>query len=77
MKKLLMGKLKDLFNTTKYRRRVNKFENNYYSVLEEVNTYKDKIISLQNDKIALLEGYNKLKTELKQLKKETRNNEKR
>ena len=77
MKKLLMGKLKDLFNATKYRRRANKFENNYYSVLEEINTYKDRIISLQNDKIALLEGYSKLKTELKQLKKETRNNEKR
>lgn len=77
MKKLLMGKLKDLFNATKYRMRANKFENNYYSVLEEINTYKDRIISLQNDKIALLEGYSKLKTELKQLKKETRNNEKR
>lgn len=71
-------KIKDLFNTIKYKRKANKFENNYKSVLEEINPLKDKIIALQEDKIALLEKYNATKKELKEYKKNEENkNEKR
>ena len=49
-------KIKDLFNTIKYKKKANKFENNYKSVLEEINPLKDEIIALQRDKIALLES---------------------
>ena len=66
-------KIIDLFNTIKYKRRSNKFENNYKSVLEEINPLKDEIIALQRDKIALLESNILLKKELKEFKK----NEKR
>ena len=67
-------KITDLFNTIKYKKKANKFENNYKSVLEEINPLKDEIISLQSDKIALLESNILLKKELKELKKK---NEKR
>lgn len=66
-------KITDLFNTIKYKKKANKFENNYKSVLEEINPLKDEIISLQRDKIALLESNILLKKELKEFKK----NEKR
>lgn len=67
-------KITDLFNTIKYKKKANKFENNYKSLLEEINPLKDEIISLQSDKIALLESNILLKKELKELKKK---NEKR
>ena len=67
-------KITDLFNTIKYKKKANKFENNYKSVLEEINPLKDEIIALQSDKIALLESNILLKKELKELKKK---NEKR
>lgn len=67
-------KITDLFNTIKYKKKANKFENNYKSVLEEINPLKDEIIALQRDKIALLESNILLKKELKELKKK---NEKR
>ena len=66
-------KITDLFNAIKYKRRSNKFENNYKSVLEEINPLKDEIIALQRDKIALLESNILLKKELMEFKK----NEKR
>lgn len=66
-------KIKDLFNTIKYKKKANKFENNYKSALEEINPLKDEIIALQRDKIALLESNILLKKELKEFKK----NEKR
>lgn len=66
-------KITDLFNTIKYKKKANKFENNYKSVLEEINPLKDEIIALQRDKIALLESNILLKKELKEFKK----NEKR
>ena len=56
-----------------YKKKENKFENNYKSVLEEINPLKDEIIALQRDKIALLESNILLKKELKEFKK----NEKR
>ena len=70
---MVVKKIKDLFNTIKYKKKANKFENNYKSVLEEINPLKDEIIALQRDKIALLESNILLKKELKELKK----NEKR
>lgn len=66
-------KITDLFNTIKYKKKANKFENNYKSLLEEINPLKDEIIALQRDKIALLESNILLKKELKEFKK----NEKR
>lgn len=66
-------KITDLFNTIKYKKKANKFENNYKSVLEEINPLKDEIIALQRDKIVLLESNILLKKELKEFKK----NEKR
>ena len=66
-------KIKDLFNTIKYKKKANKFENNYKSALEEINPLKDEIIALQRDKIVLLESNILLKKELKEFKK----NEKR
>ena len=66
-------KITNLFNTIKYKKKANKFENNYKSVLEEINPLKDEIIALQRDKIALLESNILLKKELKEFKK----NEKR
>lgn len=62
-------KVKDLFNTIKYKRKANRMENNYRSALEEIVPLKDEIIQLQKDKIALLEKYNATKKELKELKK--------
>ena len=66
-------KITDLFNTIKYKRKYNRIENNYKSLLEEINPLKDEIIALQRDKIVLLENNILLKKELKEFKK----NEKR
>ena len=65
---MVVKKIKDLINTNKYKRKANKFENNYKSALEEIVPLKDKIIELQQDKIALIEKYNVTKKELKELK---------
>jgi hypothetical protein len=74
----MKNKIKDLFNTAKYKRRYNKMENNYKSVLEEIVPLKDEIIELQKDKITLLEKYNITNKELKELKKkEEKKHEKR
>ncbi len=71
--------LKDLINTTKYKRKANKYKNNYQSALEEIDPLKDEIIQLQKDKITLLELNDKYKDELKELKKkeETKNAKKK
>ena len=71
--------LKDLINTTKYKRKANKYKNNYQSALEEIDPLKDEIIQLQKDKITLLELNDKYKNELKELKKkeETKNAKKK
>ena len=69
----MKNRIKDLFNTIKYKRKYNRIENNYKSLLEEINPLKDEIIALQRDKIALLESNILLKKELKDFKK----NEKR
>ena len=71
--------LKDLINTTKYKRKANKYKNNYQSALEEIVPLKDEIIQLQKDKITLLELNDKYKDELKELKKkeETKNAKKK
>ena len=66
---MVVKKIKDLINTNKYKRKANKFENNYKSALEEINPLKDKIIELQQEKIALIENYNVIKKELKELKR--------
>ena len=66
---MVAKKIKDLINTKKYQRKANKFENNYRSALEEIVPLKDKIIELQQDKIALIEKYNVTKKELKELKR--------
>ena len=66
---MVAKKIKDLINTNKYKRKANKFENNYKSALEEIVPLKDKIIELQQDKIALIEKYNLTKKEVKELKK--------
>ena len=65
----IKSKIKDLFNTVKYKRKANKMENNYKSALEEIDPLKTQIIELQRDKIALLERYNSTKKELKELKR--------
>lgn len=69
----MKNRIKDLFNTIKYKRKYNRIENNYKSLLEEINPLKDEIIALQRDKIVLLESNILLKKELKEFKK----NEKR
>lgn len=66
---MVAKKIKDLINTKKYKRKANRFENNYKSALEEIVPLKDKIIELQQDKIALIEKYNVTKKELKELKR--------
>lgn len=74
----MKNKIKDLLSVIKYKRKANKFENNYKSVLEEINPLKDEIIALQKDKIALLEKYNVTKKELQEYKKSgIKKNEKR
>lgn len=66
-------KIKDLFNTIKYKRKANKMENNYKSVLEEINPLKDEIIRLQKDKIVLLERCNELNDKLIEKKGDDQN----
>lgn len=65
----MKNKIKDLFNVKKYKIKFNKAENNYRATLEIIDPLKDEIISLQRDKIALLERYNATSKELKELKK--------
>ena len=69
----MKNRIKDLFNTIKYKRKYNRIENNYKSLLEEIHPLNDEIIALQRDKIVLLESNILLKKELKEFKK----NEKR
>lgn len=51
----MKNKIKDLFNATKYKRKLNKMKNNYEEALESKVKDKETIIELQNQVIRLQE----------------------
>lgn len=60
----MKNKIKDLFNATKYRRKLNKMKNNYSEALESKLKDKEMIIELQNNLLAAKDKINEQKEEL-------------
>lgn len=64
-----MNKIKDIFNTIKYKRKFNTYKTKYDETLEAKVKDKEKIIELQNDLLAAKDKIESLKEEVKELKK--------
>ena len=65
----MKNKIKDLFDVVKYKRKFNKLQNNYTSILENKLKDKEMIIELQNNIIAAKEKNEILEKQLDTYKK--------
>lgn len=65
----MKNKIKDLFDVVKYKRKFNKLQNNYTSILENKLKDKETIIELQNNIIAAKEKNEILEKQLDTYKK--------
>lgn len=65
----MKNKIKDLFNATKYKRKLNKMKNNYDEALESKLKDKEKIEYLQDQLLAAKDKILKLELELDYFKR--------